>query len=65
MISRQANQKIIELEAELKDMAGRGEEGVSALKNNVIDLQNKLRTEKEQRAADIEERDSALLGKSK
>uniref|UniRef100_A0A1B6DZC8 Protein hook n=2 Tax=Clastoptera arizonana TaxID=38151 RepID=A0A1B6DZC8_9HEMI len=61
--NRQLNHRIIELEAELKDMTEKGDDGVSALKNNVIDLQNKLQVEKEQRAADIEERESELLGK--
>lgn len=61
---RQANQKIIELEGEIKDLQERGEESLSSLKVKIKDFENKLQQEKEQRTADLEERDMALAEKS-
>lgn len=61
---RQANQKIIELEGEIKDLGERGEESLSSLKVKIKDFENKLQLEKDQRTADLEERDMALAEKS-
>lgn len=61
---RQANQKIIELEGEIKDLQERGEESLSSLKVKIKDFENKLQQEKDQRTADLEERDMALAEKS-
>lgn len=54
----------MELEGELKDLQERGEESVSGLKLKIKDLENKLQQEKDQRTADLEERDMALAEKS-
>lgn len=54
----------MELEGEVKDLQERGEESVSGLKLKIKDLENKLQQEKDQRTADLEERDMALAEKS-
>lgn len=58
--NRQANQRIMELEGEVKDLTERRDEIIANLKAKVADLETKLQHEKEQRAADIEEREAAL-----
>lgn len=45
-------------------MQERGEESLSSLKVKIKDFENKLQQEKEQRTADLEERDMALAEKS-
>lgn len=45
-------------------MQERGEESLSSLKVKIKDFENKLQQEKDQRTADLEERDMALAEKS-
>lgn len=45
-------------------MQERGEESLSSLKIKIKELENKLQQEKEQRTAELEERDMALAEKS-
>ncbi|KAG8335974.1 Protein Hook 3 [Homalodisca vitripennis] len=59
----QANQRIMELDGEVKDLQERDQESSSSLKVKIKDLENKLQQEKEQKAAELEERDMALAEK--
>lgn len=55
----------MELEGEMKDLTERRDESIANLRAKVADLENKLQHEKEQRVADIEEREAALADNSK
>ncbi|XP_039298405.1 protein Hook homolog [Nilaparvata lugens] len=60
--NRQANQRIMELEEELKEASDR-ESGVASLKAQLTDLQNKLQREKDKKQLELEEKDLVIAEK--
>ncbi|XP_075218372.1 hook microtubule tethering protein [Lycorma delicatula] len=61
--NRRANQRIMELEEELKEISERQEEGIADMRAEISDLQNKFQREKERRISELEERDAVIAEK--